>query len=245
MGRIVILESDNNYLSELNAAFSRCEDFEVCGIASDGNTGIAMINARKPDLVLLDTVLPGKDGFAVLEYISAHLPHCRAFMLSPFTDDKMVNRAISAGAGYYFCKPVAAEVVLNTVRQLIKPSDTNTKPDLSLDKKISNIFLTIGIPPSILGFQYLREGIKKSVAEPTIINSITKRLYPEIAEKYNTSASKVERAIRHAIEVAWNKGRANEINGIFGAKVFNANERPANSEFIALLAEKLILDSLV
>jgi len=243
MNRIVILESDSNYLSELNAAFSHSADFEVCGIASDGSTGIALINTQKPNLVLLDAVLPGKDGLAVLEYISAHLPGCKAFILSPFADNKMVNRAISAGAKYYFCKPVAADIILNTVKQLISPS--NTKPDLSLDKKISNIFLSIGIPPNILGFQYLREGVKMAVAEPLIINSITKRLYPEIAEKYNTSASKVERAIRHAIEVAWNKGRANEINGIFGAKIFNANERPTNSEFIALLAEKLILDSLV
>lgn len=245
MNRIVILESDKEYLSELGKAFSGCEDFEVCGTATDGNDGISLINAQKPDIVLLDTVLSGRDGLSVLEYISAHLGGCRAFIISPFPDGETVTKAVASGAKYYFCKPVFADTVLNTVRRLMRPVNSAPKTDVILDKKISNIFLTIGIPPSILGFQYLREGVKMAVAEPLIINSITKRLYPEIAVKFNTSASKVERAIRHAIEVAWNKGRSDSINAIFNAKVFNANERPTNSEFIALLAEKLILDSLV
>lgn len=244
MKRILILESDNNYLSELNTAFSGCKDFEVCGVASDGNVGVGLITTQKPDIVLLDMVLPGKDGFAILEYISAHLRQCAAFVISPFTDNNTINKATSLGAKYYFCKPIAAEAVVSTINRLTQREIVEVKGTSALDKKISNIFLTIGLPPNILGYQYLREGVKMAVIEPTIINSITKRLYPEIAAKFNTSASKVERAIRHAIEVTWNKGRADEINAVFGAKIFSANERPTNSEFIALLAEKLILDSL-
>ncbi len=114
----------------------------------------------------------------------------------------------------------------------------------SLDEKISNIFITIGIPPHIKGFSYLREGIKLAVDDPSIINKVTKELYPQIAERFTTSASKVERAIRHAIEVAWNRGRAEAISSIFGARVYIGNERPTNSEFIALVADKLILESL-
>lgn len=107
-----------------------------------------------------------------------------------------------------------------------------------------NIFITIGIPPHIKGFSYLREGIKLAVDDPSIINKVTKELYPQIAERFTTSASKVERAIRHAIEVAWNRGRAEAISSIFGARVYIGNERPTNSEFIALVADKLILESL-
>lgn len=113
----------------------------------------------------------------------------------------------------------------------------------SLDEKISNIFITIGIPPHIKGFAYLREGIKMAVDDPSIINKVTKELYPSIGAKFNTTASKVERAIRHSIEVAWNRGRADAISSIFGARVYIGNERPTNSEFIALVADKLILES--
>ena len=115
----------------------------------------------------------------------------------------------------------------------------------SLDEKISNIFISIGIPPHIKGYQYLREGIKMAVENPAIINSVTKELYPSIGEKFNTTASKVERAIRHAIEVAWNRGRIDAINAIFGARVYIGSERPTNSEFIALVADKLILEDLM
>ena len=113
---------------------------------------------------------------------------------------------------------------------------------MSLDKKISNIFITIGVPPHIKGYQYLREAIKICIADTEIISSITKRLYPDVAKKFNTSASKVERAIRHAIEVCWNRGKIDNINNLFGSKVFTKNDRPTNGEFIALIADKLLLD---
>ena len=132
-------------------------------------------------------------------------------------------------------KTVSYAKVAETVR--------DKRKTVSLDEKISNIFITIGIPPHIKGFSYLREGIKMAVADTNIINKVTKELYPQIGVKFNTSASKVERAIRHAIEVAWNRGRTDAISSIFGARVYIGNERPTNSEFIALVADKLILES--
>ncbi len=114
-----------------------------------------------------------------------------------------------------------------------------------MDEKISNIFISIGIPPHIKGYVYLREGIKMTIENPAIINNVTKELYPSIAEKFSTTASKVERAIRHAIEVAWNRGRVDAINAIFGVRVYIGSERPTNSEFIALVADKLILEELL
>lgn len=114
-----------------------------------------------------------------------------------------------------------------------------------MDEKISNIFISIGIPPHIKGYNYLREGIKYAVAEPNIINNVTKELYPKIANHFDTTPSKVERAIRHAIEVAWNRGRIDAINAIFGVRVYIGTEKPTNSEFIALVADKLILEGIV
>ena len=120
--------------------------------------------------------------------------------------------------------------------------DKQPPHQMSLDKKISNIFITIGVPPHIKGYQYLREAIKICINDTEIISSITKRLYPDVAKKFNTSASKVERAIRHAIEVCWNRGKIDNINNLFGSKVFTKNDRPTNGEFIALIADKLLLD---
>ena len=119
------------------------------------------------------------------------------------------------------------------------------KSTASLDEKISNIFISIGIPPHIKGYNYLREGIKYAVEEPNIINNVTKELYPKIANHFDTTPSKVERAIRHAIEVAWNRGRIDAINAIFGVRVYIGTEKPTNSEFIALVADKLILEGIV
>jgi len=117
----------------------------------------------------------------------------------------------------------------------------NTK---MLEERISNIFITVGIPAHIKGYTFLREAIKVSIDRPEIINSITKKLYPEIATKYNTSASKVERAIRHAIEVAWNKGKIENINQVFGIKVYGSNDKPTNGEFIALVSDKLLIEGI-
>ncbi|HEY8424243.1 MAG TPA: sporulation initiation factor Spo0A C-terminal domain-containing protein, partial [Clostridia bacterium] len=112
----------------------------------------------------------------------------------------------------------------------------------STDEKITNIFISVGIPAHIKGYHFLREAIKMTIENPEIINSITKKLYPSIAKKFDTSSSKVERAIRHAIEVAWNRGKIENINSLFGVKVYNSNEKPTNGEFIALVADKMLIE---
>lgn len=251
--KIVILENDEELLGHLKGAFSDDEEFDVCGASSSGSTGIALITRHKPDVVLLDTVLSGEDGFGVMRYIKDNLPSCSVFVVSGFSDDNIVAKAISGGAKYYFVKPVTAANVKERVKEVLaeKTSDylvsgriRDRRRVTSLDEKISNIFISIGIPPHIMGYQYLREGIKMAIEDPSIINNVTKRLYPEIGAKYSTSASKVERAIRHAIEVAWNRGRVEAINSVFGVRVYIGAERPTNSEFIALVADKLIFEGL-
>ncbi len=253
MHKIVILESNEEFLSELKNCFEEQADYSICGVSGSGSVGIGLINQYKPDVVLLDTVLSGEDGFGVMKYIKENAPACNVFVVSGFTDDKLVSKAISRGAKYYFIKPVAAATVCERIKDVLEEqsaeylvaAQTRDKRRVtSLDEKISNIFISIGIPPHIMGYQYLREGIKMTIDDSTIINNVTKKLYPEIGAKYNTTASKVERAIRHAIEVAWNRGRIEAINSIFGVRVYIGNERPTNSEFIALVADKLIFEGM-
>ena len=140
------------------------------------------------------------------------------------------------------------EILKERIEDVLKPETAqskmffNNKTVNQIEEKITNIFITVGIPAHIKGYQFLREAIKLAIDNPEIINSITKKLYPTIAEKYDTSASKVERAIRHAIEVAWNRGKIENINNLFGLKVYSSNEKPTNGEFIALVADKMLIE---
>ena len=250
---LVILDGSEEFAGQLKSCLELNEQLSVCGVSGNGNVGISLINQFKPDVVVLNLVLSGMDGFGVMDYIRQNKLNCAIIVVSNFSDEKIVNAAIAKGAKYYFVKPVSAETVALRIPDVLSEAPPyNASPEVrdkrraaSLDEKISNIFISIGIPPHIKGYQYLREGIKMAVENPAIINSVTKELYPSIGEKFNTTASKVERAIRHAIEVAWNRGRIDAINAIFGARVYIGSERPTNSEFIALVADKLILEDLM
>lgn len=251
--KIAIFENNDVLLSELQSCVSGTDGYETCAASANGNEAIELIKKTNPNIAVVDLVLTGLDGFGVIDYIRENNPECLTVAIGGFKDDKIVDRAIEHGAVYYLAKPVSPQTVLDRIKDLSGTKVLNYKvaSELrgkrkvsTLDEKISNIFITIGIPPHIKGFSYLREGIKLAVGDPTIINKVTKELYPQIAQKYATSSSKVERAIRHAIEVAWNRGRAEAISSIFGARVYIGNERPTNSEFIALVADKLILESL-
>ena len=251
---IVILESSEQFLSELKSYFEGKPEFNVCAATDSGSKGIEYIDTYKPDIVILNLVLSGRDGFGVLDHIKDACPECRAIVVSNFADEKIINSAIEHGAKYYFVKPVdpqsvaerAADILNERTPEYRVAADVRAKRRAaSLDEKISNIFISIGIPPHIKGYSYLREGIKMAIEYPSVINNVTKEVYPNIGKKFDTSASKVERAIRHAIEVAWNRGRVEAINAIFGVRVYIGSERPTNSEFIALVADKLILEELL
>lgn len=251
--KIAIFANNEEFISELQTYLTEAEGFTVCATSSNGNNAIELIKRNVPTVAVVDLVLTGLDGFGVLDYIKENYPDCLTIAVGGFIDDKIIDQAIEHGAVYYLAKPVKAQTLLDRITELSNGravsykavTDVRDKRKTgSIDEKISNIFITIGIPPHIKGFSYLREGIKLAVEDPPIINKVTKELYPKIGEKFSTSASKVERAIRHAIEVAWNRGRTDAIASIFGAKVYIGNERPTNSEFIALVADKLLLESL-
>ncbi len=250
MKKVLIALTQRDAAVELKT-FLQNSGYEISGVVSTGEDAVKMITANRPDVIVMDLLLPNGDGFSVLSAIRAGSSGVKSVVISPMFSEDIVARAMNAGANYYIVKPCHVESIKNTLDALvgekaIKPQREFTESSLravgSTDERISNIFLAIGIPPHIKGYGYLREGVKMAIDSPNIINSITKELYPKIGEKFSTTASKVERAIRHAIEVAWNRGRIETINALFGVRAYVGQEKPTNGEFIALVADKMLLE---
>ncbi|MDE6302224.1 MAG: sporulation transcription factor Spo0A [Clostridia bacterium] len=248
MNKTIMIADDNLALcASLKDFLNSKEGYEVVGIAPNGVKALEMIETTRPDYLLLDIVMPELDGFGVLSALEGKKPI--VIMMSQLATDGFVQKAMQYGASYFLAKPFDYNRLLGLLNEMGAPQPAVQKPaptskrSRSLDEKIANLFISVGIPAHIKGYQFLREAIKMTIETPDIINSITKRLYPCIAERYQTSPSKVERAIRHAIEVAWNRGKIENINNIFGIKIYSPNEKPTNGEFIALIADKLLLES--
>ncbi|MBQ7798678.1 MAG: sporulation transcription factor Spo0A [Clostridia bacterium] len=223
------------------------EKFNMLATATDGATLLELIKQHKPDVVIMDLILPQLDGFAVMEKLQLERIDTNIIVHTSLSLNGFVNKAMNLGAKYYAIKPFSPQVLLQRIEEIFNLGDAqlsaiNNVNMNKMEEKITNIFITVGIPAHIKGYQFLREAIKLAIANPEIINSITKKLYPTIAEKYSTTASKVERAIRHAIEVAWNRGKIENINNVFGLKIYSSNEKPTNGEFIALVADKMLIE---
>lgn len=252
MNRTILIADDNSSLClSLKNYFDSKLGYEVVGIAENGIRALELIERYSPDFLLLDIVMPELDGFGVLAALENKRP--QVIMMSQLATDGFVQKALQYGASYFFAKPFDYDTLFRIICELDAPKQsvqqygatavTTSKRSRTLDERIANLFISVGIPAHIKGYQFLREAIKMTIDDPEIINSITKKLYPGIAERYQTTASKVERAIRHAIEVAWSRGKIENINNVFGLKVYSPNEKPTNGEFIALIADKLLLES--
>ena len=246
----ILIAIDDDNAKSINNFFSSINGYSVCACCNDGESAIDNIVNLQPDVVILDLILPKVDGFAVLDFISKKLLSKRPLVIvvSALTQDAFVNKALSAGANDFLAKPFSLDSLKSHIDALFSGAPISTaslskSKSKVIEEQITTVFLTIGIPAHIKGYQYLREAIKLTFEHPNYINNITKELYPAIAQKFETTPSKVERAIRHAIEIAWNRGRIESINTIFGIKVYNNADRPTNSEFIALVADKMLLDN--
>ena len=243
--KLILADEDKNVIDEMVKNFTE-DKYEILSTTTDGEELINLITDQQPDVVVMDIVLQKCDGFKVLESVKNMAT--KIVIQSALSIDGFINKAISLGAKYYCIKPFDINTLKERIEDIISPTAFqpsvffNAKTNNQIEEKITNIFITVGIPAHIKGYQFLREAIKLAIANPEIINSITKKLYPTIAEKYDTSASKVERAIRHAIEVAWNRGKIENINNLFGIKVYSSNEKPTNGEFIALVADKMLIE---
>ena len=245
---IFLLQGTKEQNQELMKIFGNTEDFEVVGSAEDGISAIPAIEEKKQKILITDLVLSGYDGLSVISKVRELKLAIKIVVLSALMSEEVVARTISAGADYFMAKPYSASVLIERLKNLDDIKETPNKDlsetlhEMTLEEKVSRIFINVGIPPHIKGYSFLREGVLMAVREPEIINNITKKLYPKIGEKYQTSASKVERAIRHAIEVAWNRGRIESINSILGVRAYVGSEKPTNGEFIALIADKMLLE---
>lgn len=256
----VLIADDNREFGEiLNEYLNNQEDIEVVGIARDGFEALDLINSKTPDIVILDIIMPHLDGLGVLEKVNSMQLQKRPLfiILSAVGQDKITQRALSLGAEYYVVKPFDMDVLISRIRQLkdIESAPANKAEYINdaknytysptpknLEAEVTSIMHEIGVPAHIKGYQYLREAIIMVVNEIDLINSITKQLYPSIAKLYNTTPSRVERAIRHAIEVAWSRGKVDAIDSLFGYTVNIGKGKPTNSEFIAMVADKLRLE---
>ena len=236
--RILVIDDNPEFSEEVRAGFDP-EVYDV-DVAANGKEGLE--KADGVDCVLLDLVMPVMDGFAFLENFNKK--STKIIAVSALSQDVFIAKAMEGGCDYYLLKPVSVDVIIQKVEEaLVQKTLKRPVKNKTLEERITKIFISVGIPPHIKGYQYLREAIKLSIEDPDIINSITKKLYPGVAAKFDTSPSKVERAIRYAIEVGWNRGKIENINSLFGVRVYSQNEKPTNGEFIALVADKLLLES--
>ena len=245
--RILIANENNEETKEISQKLTT--DERIIDITSSGREALKLISANNYDLIISDLVLAEIDGFEVIERAKELNRKTKIVVLSALSSDTFIKKATNLGVDYYMLKPIDNTILAKRVKDLfISDNKTDnlliskTDTDKEIEEKITNIFITVGIPAHIKGYQFLREAIKLAMENPDIINSITKKLYPSIAERFETSASKVERAIRHAIEVAWSRGKIENINSVFGLTVYTNNEKPTNGEFIALVADKMLLD---
>ena len=251
MEKIRVLLADDNLsiLRLMTDYFERKPDIELAAAVTDGAAILDSVREHMPDILVMDIIMPRKDGFMVLEELNQldETLRPKVIVLTGLSRDDFIMRAIRLGASYYMVKPFNMNALYSRIQEIARedaaliagaaeeaPAGTE-----NVDEQITNLFLTLGIPAHIKGYQYLREAVRMVLDNHEVINRITKELYPGIARKYDTSASKVERAMRHAIEVAWTRGRLDTVNQMYGYKVFAKDDKPTNGEFISCVAEKI------
>ncbi|KYC67246.1 hypothetical protein B4099_3068 [Heyndrickxia coagulans] len=253
--RVFIVDDNRELVRLLEDYISQQEDMEICGTAYSGTECLERLKEADPDILLLDIIMPHLDGLGVLEKLkeSAYSRMPNVIMLTAFGQEDVTKKAVELGASYFVLKPFDMDMLVSQIRQTSKKgsvlksspglaaSKAESKP-VNLDASITSIIHEIGVPAHIKGYMYLREAIAMVYNDIELLGSITKVLYPEIAKKYNTTASRVERAIRHAIEVAWSRGNIESISSLFGYTVSMTKAKPTNSEFIAMVADKLRLE---
>lgn len=262
---VLIADNSEDYREKMRGYLGKRDEIAFADAVDNGEDACRMIRSRKPNVVLLDVVLPELDGFSVIEKMNTELPPADRpdyIIVSSLGTESMIECACRLGVSYYMMKPCSPENLTRRVLQIAgfahhgkesaqvryreKPLSKEknhvfVQPEDTLEADITNIIREIGIPAHIKGYQYIREAIMMTVNDMNLLNYITKLLYPTIAKKYKTTSSSVERAIRHAIEVAWNRGKIDVLEEMFGYTISAGKGKPTNSEFIALIADKLRL----
>lgn len=243
---VLIADNSEEFCNQLTAALQRSQRFQVVGTVGDGEQVLRKVTELRPQLLVLDLMLPKRDGLSILKAMAAidHKPAVLA--TSGFITEYVASAASGLGVRYLMLKPCDCETLVERLEELRggepKIFGTLHRTDKSgIETMVTNIIHEIGVPAHIKGYQYLREAIIIAVNDMDVINAITKVLYPQVAKAFQTTPSRVERAIRHAIEVAWDRGDLDTLQRFFGYTVSNTKGKPTNSEFIALIADKLQL----
>ena len=246
--RVMLADDNRSILKLMSDYLGRQGDIELVAAVSDGMEIPDAVIEHMPDILVMDIIMPRRDGFMTLEKLGEEdFPvKPRVIVLTGLARDDFIMRAIQLGASYYMVKPFDMALLYSRIVEIARecPEPLAAAPEgpearESVDEQITNLFLTLGIPAHIKGYQYLREAIRMVLENHDVINRITKELYPGIARRFDTSASKVERAMRHAIEVAWTRGRLDTVNQMYGYKLFKREDKPTNGEFIALVSDKI------
>jgi two-component system response regulator (stage 0 sporulation protein A) len=256
---VAIADDNEKMLRLLGDIIASDEELNVVGTAKDGEEAYNVIKDKEPDVVLLDIVMPKLDGLGVLDRVNRDKTlkkHPAFIMISAIGQEKITEDAFQLGADYYIMKPFDNDMVINRIKnsrtagnsrggenRKISAYEKAEEPmERNLEADVTEIIHEIGVPAHIKGYQYLRDAIVMAVNDMEMLNSITKILYPTIAKKYQTTSSRVERAIRHAIEVAWSRGKMDTIDEMFGYTIHNGKGKPTNSEFIALITDRIRLE---
>jgi len=242
--KVVVADASEEFRHLLVETVNAENDMMTVGDTADGAELVELCKQRPCDVVVMDMILSTMDGVEVLGQLSELTPKPRVLVLSSFASGSVADLAAAKGADYFMMKPCKTASVVERLRQMVTASRPGEEPERrgrSLESTVTAIIHEIGVPAHIKGYQYLREAILIAVDDMDVINAVTKVLYPEVAKRFGTTASRVERAIRHAIEVAWDRGDLETLQKYFGYTVSNAKGKPTNSEFIAMIADRLQL----
>ncbi len=258
MGEIAVAIADDNerILDLLGEIINADKDLTLVGKANNGEDAYALIKEKKPDVMLLDLIMPKMDGLSVMELVNNDreiTKHPNFIVVTAVGQERITEDAFRKGANYYILKPFHNEMVLSRIknagaaghadlRPVAAEDIQKTKPEVNLEARVTDMIHEIGIPAHIKGYHYLRDAIIMAIEDMDVLNAITKVLYPTVAKKHHTTASRVERAIRHAIEVAWSRGKLDTLDMLFGYTVAGGKGKPTNSEFVALIADTIRLE---
>jgi len=249
--RVLIADDNKEFCAALREYIQQQPDLEPVGVAYNGLEALHLVKEHNPDIVILDIIMPHLDGIGVLEKLEAEnlMSKPKVIILTAFGQESVTQRAVSLGADYYILKPFDFGILAARMRQMVEGDDNINQANLtaprSVEIAVTKVIHEMGIPAHLKGYHYLRDAILMIIRDITILGSITKELYPMIATKYHTTPSRVERAIRHAIELAWERGNNEMLNKYFGFSAKIENGKPTNSEFIAMIADRLRLESKV
>lgn len=256
---VIIVDDNEKVIENIDSALSKDTAIQIIGKAKNGQEAYELIRKSTPDVVILDLIMPKMDGLSLMNKVNedgAMIKMPFFIISSAISNENVIQDAFGYGAGYYLLKPFETNMIADRVKGVKSYNkripetkkiigageDRKHFMERNIENDVTSIIHDVGVPAHIKGYQYLREAIIMSVNDNEMLNSITKILYPSIAKKFQTTSSRVERAIRHAIEVAWNRGRMDTIDELFGYTINAEKGKPTNSEFIALIADKIRLE---